>query len=314
MGKEPLISIVTPSYNQGQFIEQTIRSVLEQSYKNVELLVMDGGSTDETLAVLQKFQSDDRFQYVSEADDGQSSAINKGLKRARGDVFNWLNSDDYLEAGALEKVAAAFQKPINIFSGRVRKFEEPGGRTSGYYELELKRDPECTLALGRFCQPSTFWRTEAFREMGGVREEMHCAMDYQLWAKYLVKWGQEGIEKTAAVLAHFREHKDSKSSLLNARCKDEVNGVYLDLLEKLRAPELLCRVVQEQTTRQYRTEWEMSQGFHPEKFMAMLAYQNGRRLYYEREYGRARQLVKLSRQLHPMFDAWRFRCKLICKR
>jgi glycosyltransferase involved in cell wall biosynthesis len=313
MDTRPLISIVTPSFNQGKFIEQTIRSVLEQSYTNVELWVVDGGSTDETISILQKYQNDPRFHFISEPDSGQSEAINKGLHRVRGEIFNWLNSDDYLEPGSLEHVAQGLSSEVRLFSGKVRKFEEPGGETTGYYELELEKQAEDTLALGRYCQPSTFWRTETFREIGGVQQTMHCAMDYHLWAKYLAKYCLEGVRKTDKIFAHFREHKDSKSALLNRKFKDEINGVYLDLLKKLNAPQLLCKVVRQQTSHEYSTSWILNPQFNGNRFMALLAYENARKRYYEHDYAHARELVKLSRDLHPLFDAWRLKCKLLFK-
>ncbi len=103
----PLISIVTPSYNQGQFIRETITSVLDQSYPHLELWVMDGGSSDNTIEILRSFEGDPRFHWVSERDRGQSDAINKGLARCTGEVFAWLNSDDLLTPGALAAVTEA---------------------------------------------------------------------------------------------------------------------------------------------------------------------------------------------------------------
>ena len=105
----PRISIVTPSFNQGQFIEKTICSVLDQNYPNLEYVVIDGGSTDETVEIIKKYAKHLTY-WVSEPDRGQSHAINKGLAHCTGDVFNFLNSDDYLEPGALFHVAEAWNE------------------------------------------------------------------------------------------------------------------------------------------------------------------------------------------------------------
>ena len=96
----PKISIITPSFNQGRYIEQTIRSVIEQDYPNLEYIIIDGGSTDETVDIIKKYQDRIAF-WVSEADSGQSDAINKGFLKSSGEIINWLNSDDYMAPGTL---------------------------------------------------------------------------------------------------------------------------------------------------------------------------------------------------------------------
>src|ERR1700733_14532761 len=101
----PKISIVTPSYNKGQYIEQTIQSVLDQNYPNLEYIIIDGGSTDNTIEIIEKYAPYLKY-WVSEKDKGQANAINKGLQYCTGEIFNWLNSDDYLEPDSLEKIAA----------------------------------------------------------------------------------------------------------------------------------------------------------------------------------------------------------------
>ncbi|NVO00781.1 MAG: glycosyltransferase, partial [Geobacteraceae bacterium] len=107
MTAPPKITIVTPSYNQGRFLEKTILSVLDQGYPNLEYIVIDGGSTDESVEIIKKYA--DRLTYwVSEPDRGQSHAINKGFERATGEIFGWLNSDDWYHPGALQAVAEAF--------------------------------------------------------------------------------------------------------------------------------------------------------------------------------------------------------------
>ena len=115
------ISIVTPTYNQGQYIEQTIQSVLNQNYPNLEYIIIDGGSTDNTVEIIKKYEKHLKF-WVSEKDNGQANAINKGLQYCTGEIFNWLNSDDYLEPGALLNIANAFSSNVQMVAGKVRVF------------------------------------------------------------------------------------------------------------------------------------------------------------------------------------------------
>ena len=116
------ISIITPSYNQGQYLEQTINSVLGQNYPHLEYIIIDGGSTDGSVAIIKKYAEHLKY-WVSEKDRGQASAINKGLQYCTGEIFNWLNSDDYLQPGALQKIANAFsEKTVDLVAGKVNNF------------------------------------------------------------------------------------------------------------------------------------------------------------------------------------------------
>jgi glycosyltransferase involved in cell wall biosynthesis len=116
MTNNPKITIITPSFNQGKYIERTIQSVLSQDYPNLEYIIIDGGSTDQTVDIIKKYERHLKY-WVSEKDNGQSHAINKGLKYATGDIINWLNSDDYLEPQALNVIAESFNSDIDIFCG-----------------------------------------------------------------------------------------------------------------------------------------------------------------------------------------------------
>src|SRR5690606_10615120 len=122
LNKLPKISIVTPSYNQGQFIEETILSIISQNYPNLEYIIIDGGSTDNTVDIIKKYENHLKY-WVSEADKGQADAINKGLQHCTGDIFNWINSDDYLESNSLFTIANAYNPAIdNNVAGNVRNF------------------------------------------------------------------------------------------------------------------------------------------------------------------------------------------------
>ena len=153
----PKITIITPSFNQGQYIEQTIRSVLLQSYTNLEYIVIDGGSTDNTIEIIEKY-SDFITYWVSEKDNGQSHAINKGLKQATGDVFNWLNSDDYYLPNALLTVGKYFAQnnQLEVLCGCEIHLLQNGDLTQPTHGTTILPTLEATITLGNCNQPPTF--------------------------------------------------------------------------------------------------------------------------------------------------------------
>lgn len=182
----PIISIVTPSFNQGKFIRETIESVLTQDYPNIEYWVIDGGSSDETLTILKEYEHDLRFHWISEQDSGQSDAINKGLARCRGEIFNWLCSDDIMLPGTLRHVANAWvdhQEPAIIYG--LAKFIDEHGGNLGYCPFQ---SPQLTLQRLLTLktipyQPATFVPTQHFREIGGLDPTYHFTMDLDMWVK-----------------------------------------------------------------------------------------------------------------------------------
>lgn len=239
----PLISVITPSYNQGKFIAQTIESVLGQDYPKLEYWVIDGGSTDNTLAVLRRYEADPRLRWVSEPDKGQSNAINKGLTHVRGDLFSWLNSDDILERGALSQVARVWQayEPAVIY-GMARFIDEAGhdlGRTPGQTQhMTLAR----LLHPARYSlvQPSTFAPTELVRTLGGVDETLHFMMDLDLW----VRLGQQiPFRFVPYSLARYRLHAHSKTISLARRFIQDIDRI---MVRAIRSGLLTARQAQVQ--------------------------------------------------------------------
>lgn len=209
----PKISIITPSYNQGHYIEETITSILDQGYPNLEYIIMDGGSKDNTVEVIKKYEKHITY-WASEKDKGQSDAINKGFRMATGDVINWLNSDDYYEKGALQKVGEAFADPnVNVYCGISRIF----GNKGEYFSTgtDVYSGLEKTIGWARIDQPETFFRKQCLDEIGYVDEQFHYIMDKELWARYMMRYGLGGVKKTNDLLAHFRVHDDSKTNNFN---------------------------------------------------------------------------------------------------
>lgn len=215
MSKQPVISIVVPSFNQGRYIGETLSSLVAQDYPNLEIIVIDGGSTDETVSVIRSFEKHIRY-WVSEKDRGQTHAINKGLEHVSGELFNWLNSDDVLEPGALHELSTlATQLPRkNLFIGCTRFFGSNGTIRNSTSILYGK--PEMTLGYGQVNQPAMFYRMAALKPLLPLNESLHMCMDLDLWMRYLVANGTDFIHETEFCLAGFRFHEESKTmSTLN---------------------------------------------------------------------------------------------------
>jgi glycosyltransferase involved in cell wall biosynthesis len=225
-------SIITPSFNQGKYIQKTITSVLTQGYSDVEHIVVDGGSTDETVDILKSYQ---HVRWVSEPDAGLSDALNKGLAMCTGDVVGWLNSDDYYFDDTVLQVAAELMRASNDWvTGGTSKLRD-GQIVLNPYKKISKRSVFTNCDYLR--TPASFYKTEALREVGGFDNDLHQAMDYDLYVR-LFKRGYvtENTEKTFTV---FRIHDDQKthpSNLLdqyreilriNAR-----NGLHVSSLRK----------------------------------------------------------------------------------
>ena len=210
----PKISIITPSYNQGKFIERTIKSVLDQDYPNLEYIVMDGGSTDATAEIVRRYEK--RLLWISERDNGQSAAINKGVRIATGDIIAYLNTDDTYEAGALKQVADIFSGDPSVMwlTGRCRIIDEDDLEVrhiiSKYKNLLLNHySYQLLLVTNLISQPSTFWRRQIVEEFGLFDENEHLAMDYEYWLRIGKRYPPKILN---SCFSSFRIHHTSKSS------------------------------------------------------------------------------------------------------
>lgn len=210
----PRISIVTPSFQQGAFIEQTILSILDQGYPNLEYLVIDGGSTDATIDILKRYEG--RLTWVSERDRGQSDAINKGLRLATGDVVGYVNSDDLLLPGSLQAVGDYFMSHPSTewVTGYCRNIDAQNrpiqSSVTAYKNFLLRHyQPGLFIGINFISQMSTFWRRRAMERIGYFNEDQHLVMDYDYWLR-LAKIGRPGILRQE--LSAFRLHADSKST------------------------------------------------------------------------------------------------------
>lgn len=177
----PRISIVTPSYNHARFLRQCIDSVLTQDDPNVELIVVDGASTDESVEILRSYG--ERIRWVSEKDKGQSHAINRGIAMCTGQIFSWLNSDDYLLPGALAKVRAclAAHPEAAFMYGKAWRVDEHGERLSEYRTKPPTRKQLASTCL--ICQPTVFMPMSTITRFGTLNENLHICLDYEWWLR-----------------------------------------------------------------------------------------------------------------------------------
>ncbi|WP_274649494.1 glycosyltransferase family 2 protein [Paenibacillus humicola] len=205
----PLVSVITPSFNQAAFIQETIQSVLTQDYPHLEHLVIDGGSTDGTLELLQQYAaSDGRFRFISEPDRGQSHALNKGFGMAKGSLIGWLNSDDTYLPGAVSKAVSALQKHPEwaMVYGRAYYIDEHS-EVINFYPVE-SFDPKRLYHINTICQPAAFFRKPVIEKLGGIDEQLYFCMDYDLWIRIAKQYPVGDIEDP---LANARLHADSKN-------------------------------------------------------------------------------------------------------
>ncbi len=209
----PKISVITPSLNQGDFIGQTIESVLNQEYPKLEYIIMDGGSTDNTLEVLEKYE--DRIYWRSERDRCQSHAMNKGLELVSGEVVAFLNSDDLYEPGALLTVGNFFANhpEVDWLTGKCRIIDCSGKtirRGITFYKnfwLRIK-SYQVLLVLDYISQPATFWRSRVVKRIGEFDEDLEYAMDYD----FSLRVGQHyPLWVLNDYLASYRIHSSSKA-------------------------------------------------------------------------------------------------------
>ncbi len=206
----PRISIITPSFNQGRYIEETIKSILDQDYPNLEYIIIDGGSKDDTVSHIKKYESKIDY-WVSEPDKGQTDAINKGFQKASGDIINWLNSDDYLAPGALKQIATSFSDPsIDAVTTMVHNFQEDGAEWDELTETYPTASAYISHAFNN--QPGTYFRKPVWDRYFPLPVQLRYTMDQYLWFCFWLEHQPENMKTEKYTSAFFRRHSSSKTS------------------------------------------------------------------------------------------------------
>ena len=217
--KGPLVSIITPSYNQGNYIERTIKSVQMQDYQNIEHIVVDGGSSDNTIGILKKYPN---LRWISEKDSGQSNAINKGFRLAKGEIVGWLNSDDtYREDAVSAAVNYLAEHPdVGMVYSRVNIVDENDKKIRDGFIFPYNQFIQLNMD-NCIPQPSIFFRRSILSEIGYLDESLHYVMDYEFWLRMGRK---KKIAMIPGIGANFRIAKGTKTN-------EKYNEFYNELLK-----------------------------------------------------------------------------------
>lgn len=206
----PKITVITPSYNQAKFLKATIQSVLKQNYANLQYIIIDGGSTDNSVEIIKEHKGQIDF-WISESDLGQSDAINKGLSHANGDIVTWINSDDLLMPGALEAAALAWQvePQLTLLSAECIRIG-PANEFLGWHTVPRQLKWFAKRGLIYIDQPGTFWRRNIFHNTDVLNLDLNGLMDHDLWYRIALLGGKTSRIKQCT--AAFRYHQDSKTT------------------------------------------------------------------------------------------------------
>jgi glycosyltransferase involved in cell wall biosynthesis len=241
---QPRITIVTPSFNQGSFIKEAIESVANQHFSNIEHLIIDGGSSDQTLNILKNGTAAPEWRHLtwsSELDNGQSAALNKGFRLATGEIVGWLNSDDRYRAGCFEAAVRAFalDPEVDIIYGDYTLMNEFGSIIKTCHEIEFNRFVLNYHRVLYIPTTATFFRRRIFTEENWLNEDLHYAMD----ADFFIRLAAKGyrFKHVPTLMADFRLHPESKSCAkteLMFQEREEITAINSRILQRCESPVL----------------------------------------------------------------------------
>lgn len=255
------IAIITPSYNQGEFIEATINSVLTQNIENLDYLVVDGASTDSTVAILNQYR--DKLRFISEPDHGQTDAVNKGIKMTHSDIIGWLNSDDIYYPQALQKVIDFFtQNPeVDFLYGNGSHIDRTGNFLEPYPNKSW--DPQWLHEQCFICQPAVFFRRSVIDRCGLLNEDLHYCMDYEYWLR-IAQRKDIKVAYLPEVLAGSRLYPETKTMGSRFQVAKEINRMQKNILGKVADTWLIHYA-------HVYTEQRINRQKHPKLFVALVA-------------------------------------------
>lgn len=225
------ISIVTPSFNQGKFLEETILSVINQNYKNLEYILIDGGSTDDSVDIIKKYQ--DKLSYwISEKDNGQAHALNKGFSKTTGEIMGWINSDDKYYQWTFNVVSEIFQKfpDVNWIVGINSWFDEKGR----LYKTEPVFKNIYDFLTNQYQwiqQESVFWRRSLWEKAGGkINENYKLMIDGELWCRFFL---YDDLWHVDRIIGGFRKHNENRSKIYFSQVINELNSAVIELKKNI---------------------------------------------------------------------------------
>lgn len=288
--KNPKISIVVPSFNSGKYIKQTLESIVNQNYKNLELIVIDGGSSDNTLGEIENY-SEHITYYESKPDRGQTHAINKGFEKCTGEIFYWINADDYLEPDVLQKVADEYSQDIDVLCVTNRAFKDKNNETLMYFSAKFYNSIEKTIPNARM-SVTIFYRRQSILDCFPLSEKLHYAMDFELYFKYIFKHGVNNMSySNIPVVTHFRLHEQSKTESQRHTNYPDLNALHYSILNQIQASDYLKIYLKEKDkTENYIPEWDLSKT-NCQKLQAYYAQNFSLEYYIQKKYTLSKKCI-----------------------
>ena len=254
--KSPKISLILPCLNSVQYIEETFQSIVAQNYSELELIVMDAGSTDGTMDVINNYNHI-CTKIVSEPDKGQSDAINKGIKYCTGDIFYWLNADDYLEPNVLQLVAQEYvNSNFDVLCVKNRAFDDATGKTTEVFSARYYDSIEETIVEGGM-SITLFYKFEKVKNLFPISENLHYAMDFELYYRFAFKYGVLGFKYSEIpVVTQFRMHLNSKTFTQQNTSYTDLNAIHFSIVKQLDLPFFIIEYYENlERNEKYNANW-----------------------------------------------------------